>query len=143
LVRFSIFYGVSYEMQVCLATFTHGFSLFFLCSWIPLRSISPNKFFQKKKRKKRKPSFEVEGFKKASFSDKILPELSLGKDLWSIGYISKRNGMGGDFIRNPQGLNLLFCKPGTYLCFLFFIYFFWISNQLLFWNRMWFWYRSI
>ncbi|WP_445723717.1 hypothetical protein, partial [Flavobacterium sp.] len=30
-------------------------------------------FLQKKKGKKRKPSCLVEGFKKASFSDKILP----------------------------------------------------------------------
>lgn len=29
--------------------------------------------FQKKKRKKRKPSVQVEGFKKSSFSEKILP----------------------------------------------------------------------
>jgi hypothetical protein len=92
LVRFSIFYGVSYEMQVCLAMFTHGFSLFFLCSWIPLRSISPNKFFQKKKRKKRKPSFQVEGFKKASFSDKILPDkveiLSETRRAWTCFFVN-------------------------------------------------------
>lgn len=31
---------------------------------------------------------------------------------------------GGDFLKNPKGLNLLFCKPGTYLCSLFLIYFF-------------------
>jgi hypothetical protein len=30
--------------------------------------------FQKKKKKKRKPSVQVEGFKKESFSEKILPE---------------------------------------------------------------------
>jgi hypothetical protein len=29
--------------------------------------------FQKKKKKKRKPSVQVEGFKKANFSEKILP----------------------------------------------------------------------
>jgi hypothetical protein len=32
------------------------------------------KIFQKKKKKKRKPFVQVEGFKKASFFDKILPE---------------------------------------------------------------------
>jgi hypothetical protein len=32
------------------------------------------KFFKRKKRKKRKPSYQVEGFKKASFFEKILPE---------------------------------------------------------------------
>jgi hypothetical protein len=30
--------------------------------------------FQKKKKKKRKPFVQVEGFKKASFFEKILPE---------------------------------------------------------------------
>jgi hypothetical protein len=38
-----------------------------------LASLCSHKFFQKKKRKKRKPSLQVEGFKKASFSEKILP----------------------------------------------------------------------
>jgi hypothetical protein len=32
--------------------------------------------------------------------------------------------MGGDFFKNPTGLNLFFWIPGTYLCFLFFIFFF-------------------
>ena len=31
--------------------------------------------FQKKKKKKRKPFVQVEGFKKASFSEKILPDM--------------------------------------------------------------------
>jgi hypothetical protein len=34
---------------------------------------APHTFLQKKKGKKRKPSCLVEGFKKASFTDKILP----------------------------------------------------------------------
>jgi hypothetical protein len=34
---------------------------------------APHTFLQKKKGKKRKPSCLVEGFKKASFLDKILP----------------------------------------------------------------------
>jgi hypothetical protein len=34
------------------------------------------KIFQKKKKKKRKPFVQVEGFKKASFSEKILPDIS-------------------------------------------------------------------
>jgi hypothetical protein len=38
---------------------------------------SAHKFFQKKKRKKRKPSFEVEGFRKTSFFKKILPDMRL------------------------------------------------------------------
>ncbi len=39
-----------------------------------LRYASHTKFFQKKKEKKRKPVVQVEGFNKASFSGKILPE---------------------------------------------------------------------
>jgi len=43
----------------------------------------------------------VEGFKKASFSGKILPDIStvyrLSKSNWNV----LRNGIGGDFIRNP------------------------------------------
>jgi hypothetical protein len=33
-------------------------------------------FQKKKKKKKRKPFVQVEGFKKASFSEKILPDIS-------------------------------------------------------------------
>ncbi len=42
---------------------------------------SAHKIFQKKKRKKRKPYVQVEGFKKASFFDKILPDIS--SELWT------------------------------------------------------------
>jgi hypothetical protein len=38
------------------------------------RYAPPIKFFQKKKKKKKKAIRLVEGFKKASFSDKILPD---------------------------------------------------------------------
>ena len=37
---------------------------------------------------------------------------------------------GGDFLKNPKGLNLLFCKPGTYLCSLFFILFFCFRSRI-------------
>ena len=42
------------------------------CRCASLRSTY--KIFQKKKKKKRKPFVQVEGFKKASFFEKILPE---------------------------------------------------------------------
>jgi hypothetical protein len=42
---------------------------------------SAQKIFQKKKKKKRKPFVEVEGFKKASFFDKILPDIST--EVWA------------------------------------------------------------
>lgn len=41
---------------------------------------------------------------------------------------------GGDFLKNPQGLNLLFCKPGTYLCSLFFILFFCFRSRIFLWE---------
>ncbi len=41
---------------------------------------------------------------------------------------------GGDFLKNPKGLNLLFCKPGTYLCSLFFILFFCFRSRIFFWK---------
>jgi len=40
-----------------------------------------HKIFQNKKKKKRKPFVQVEGFKKASFFDKILPDIS--SELWT------------------------------------------------------------
>ena len=41
---------------------------------------------------------------------------------------------GGDFLKNPKGLNLLFCKPGTYLCSLFFILFFCFRSSIFLWK---------
>jgi hypothetical protein len=38
------------------------------------RYARPIKFFKRKKKKKRKPFVQVEGFKKASFFEKILPD---------------------------------------------------------------------
>jgi hypothetical protein len=43
---------------------------------------------------------------------------------------------GGDFLKNPQGLNLLFCKPGTYLCSLFLFYFFAFGAGFSFGSRI-------
>ena len=86
------------------------------------RYAPPIKIFQKKKKKKRKPFVQVEGFKKASFSEKILPDTwlksSASNQKWNVFW----NFLGGDFFWNPQGLNLLFWIPGTYLCSLFFIF---------------------
>ena len=118
MVRFSIFHRVSVERPMCFA---------------PLR---PLNFSKEKKGKKRKPLVQVEGFKKASFSEKILP------DMWlkSTASNPKRNVfwncLGGDFFWNPQGLNLLFWIPGTYLCSLFFIFYFEYSNQMFLFNRI-------
>jgi hypothetical protein len=76
----------------------------------PLRTLN---IFKRKKRKKRKPFVQVEGFKKASFFEKILPDTPSEVRAYNQKIELIRNGMGGDFFKNPQGLNLLFCKPGT------------------------------
>jgi len=68
-------------------------------------TLRPLNFSKEKKGKKRKPFVQVEGFKKASFFDKILPD--------RVEILSKTGGS-----------NLLFCKPGTYLCSLFFYFLF-------------------
>jgi hypothetical protein len=64
-------------MQVCLAT------------------LRPLNFFKRKKKKK--AIRLVEGFKKASFLKKILPdtssEIGVSKSKWNV----LRNGIGGDF----------------------------------------------
>jgi hypothetical protein len=69
---------------------------FHLKSWTSSHG-SPLKTFQKKKGKKRKPSRYVEGFKKASFFEKILPDISSERRCLNNRNIFKRNGMGGDF----------------------------------------------
>ena len=81
------------------------------------------KFFQKKKRKKRKPVVEVEGFKKASFFKKILP-----KTLFRIGVIILKSRFvvklyGWRFFLKPAGLELAFLNTRN-LPLLSFIYFF-------------------
>jgi hypothetical protein len=61
------------------------------------RYAPPIKTFQKKKKKKRKPFVQVEGFKKASFSEKILPDISSEIYSSKSKLIVLRNGIGGDF----------------------------------------------
>jgi hypothetical protein len=57
--------------------------------WFRITTLPHTQIFQKKKGKKRKPFILVEGFKKASFSDKILPN-------------------GWRFYPEPAGLELAF-----------------------------------
>jgi hypothetical protein len=62
---------IALDLKTGLAfQFSTGFHSKDLCA--SLRSA--HKIFQNKKKKKRKPFVQVEGFKKASFFDKILPE---------------------------------------------------------------------
>jgi hypothetical protein len=82
---------VGFNDKVC-----HGFGIkvnFFLLLFkavVPAYCPAPHtKFFKRKKRKKRKPFVHVEGFKKASFLDEILPE-------------------GWRFYTKPEGLELVF-----------------------------------
>ena len=76
----------------------------------------------------------MEGFKKASFSEKILPDTWLKTEAFNQKRNVFWNCLGGDFFWNPQGLNLLFWIPGTYLCSLFFIFYFEYSNQMFLFN---------
>ena len=46
-----------------------------------LATLCTHKIFKRKKKKKRKPFVQVEGFKKASFFEKILPDTS--SELWA------------------------------------------------------------
>ena len=109
--------------------------MFLMNAGVP-RYAPPIKIFQKKKKKKRKPFVQVEGFKKASFSEKILPDTWLKTEAFNQKRNVFWNCLGGDFFWNPQGLNLLFWIPGTYLCSLFFIFYFEYSNQMLLLNRI-------
>ena len=88
-----------------------------------LRYATHTKFFQKKKRKKRKPVVQVEGFKKASFLKKILPDT-----LFRFGVIILKARVvmevfGWRFFLKPEGLELAFLNTRN-LPLLSFIYFF-------------------
>ena len=64
-------FGIALDLKTGLGfQFSTGFLLKNQCA--SLRSA--HKIFQKKKKKKRKPFVQVEGFKKASFFEKILPD---------------------------------------------------------------------
>ena len=71
----------------------------------PLNFFSPNFIFNwkrriiisKEKKKKKKAVYLVEGFKKASFSEKILPDISSGMGFCFSNRDVLRNDKGGDF----------------------------------------------
>jgi hypothetical protein len=65
-------------------------------------------YFPKKKRKKRKSSGKQRFQMESSFFEKILPNCCNGEE--SSLYSQKRivKGEGGDFFKNPQGLNFTF-----------------------------------
>ena len=98
------------------------------------RYAPPIKIFQKKKRKKESHSSKWKVSKKQVFQKKYYPICD-----WNRQRLIRMNifwnFLGGDFFWNPQGLNLLFWIPGTYLCFLFLFIFFEISNQMFLFNR--------
>lgn len=90
-----------------------------------LRYASHTKIFQKKKREKRKPSIEVEGFKKTSFLKKILPYT-----FYRSGYFMLKTGVvlerfGWRFFSKPEGLELAFLNTRSLvlLSFLSLFYF--------------------
>jgi hypothetical protein len=92
---------------------------------------STRKYFQKKKQKKRKPFGKVKGFQKASFFEKILPSVSLEMFRLYLQCYMMRSSKGGDFFKNPTGLNFLFGIPGTLFCCLFLCFLFCNLFQIL------------
>ncbi len=102
---------------------THMFSIvFYRSSWIPLHSIS-HTFLQKKKGKKRKQSCLVEGFKKASFLDKILPNWGVFSGQFLVFRKEVNWKMRVEILSGTEGLNLLFWIPGANLWLLFYPFF--------------------
>ena len=116
--------------------FSSNFLLSFWWMQMCLATLRPLKFFKRKKRKKESHSSKWKVSKKQVFQKKYYPIRDLNRQrlirmniFW--------NCLGGDFFWNPQGLNLLFWIPGTYLCFLFLFIFFWNFQSLLLCNRSW------
>ncbi len=73
MMKFSITFGFKNWLDFQFST---GFRLKDQCA-----SLRPLNFSKEKKGKKRKPLVQVEGFKKASFFDKILPDTS--SEVWT------------------------------------------------------------
>jgi hypothetical protein len=73
-MKFSITFGFKNGLDF-------QFSTGFLMKCSSASRCSTYKIFQKKKKKKRKPVVQVEGFKKASFFEKILPDIS--SEVWA------------------------------------------------------------
>lgn len=103
--------------------FSSNFLLSFWWMQMCFATLRPLKFFKRKKRKKESHSSKWKVSKKQVFQKKYYPIRDLNRQrlirmniFW--------NFLGGDFFWNPQGLNLLFWIPGTYLCFLFLFIFF-------------------
>ena len=91
------------------------------------RYASPINFFKRKKKKKRKPTAQVEGFKKAGFLKKILP-----RPLMRIADISRKQSVflkmyGWRFFLKPVGLELAFLNTWN-LPLLPFFYFLFLNR---------------
>jgi hypothetical protein len=85
----------------------------------------PTQIFFKRKRKKRKPTLDVEGFKKASFSDKILPCLGVYSVQFLVfSCIVVMEMIGWRFYPKPERLELAFLNTWNIFLFSFFSYFF-------------------
>jgi hypothetical protein len=84
----------------------------------------PHNFF-KRKRKKRKPILDVEGFKKASFSDKILPCLRVFSGQFLVfSCIVVMEMYGWRFYPKPERLELAFLNTWNIFLFSFFSFLF-------------------
>ncbi len=86
------------------------------------RYASPINFFKRKKRKKESQSTKWKVSKKQVFLKKYYPMRRYELKASCLNTMLLWNWKGGDFFKNPEGLNLLFWIPATYLCSLFFIF---------------------
>ena len=98
------------------------------------RYAPPIKFFKRKKRKKESQSFKWKVSKKQVFLKKYYPihHRKCGRE---VGIECCCEPLWVEILSKTGGLNLLFCKPGTYLCLLFFYFCFDFIYQSSSYNR--------
>ena len=113
-----------------------GFKISFLLSsyfiWNAgmLHYVSHHKFFKRKKRKKESQSFKWKVSKKQVFLIKYYP-IHLRECGREVGIECCCEPLWVEILSKTGGSNLLFCKPGTYLCSLFFYFLFWFHLPIV------------
>ena len=116
MMKFSITFGFKNGLDF-------QFSAGFLLKCYSASRCSTYKFFKRKKRKKESHSFKWKVSKKQVFLIKYYPiyHRKCGRD---GGEDCCCESLWVEILSKTGGLNLLFCKPGTYLCSLFFYFLF-------------------
>ena len=97
------------------------------------RYARPIKFFKRKKEKKESHYFKWRVSKKQVFLKKYYPihHRKCGRE---VGIECCCEPLWVEILSKTGGLNLLFCKRGTYLCSLFFILFFCFRSRIFLWE---------